>query len=207
MEIKATEIILFPITKLSEYPLNANEHTSEQIDKIIELGEHYGFRDPLIVDKDLQPDGTHWVLAGNGRLQAARKAGWENLPIILQPFKSDAEKYGFMVSHNAVSSTGWGGGLDLAKINTDISQFGPELDVEMLAIKDFVIDPSEIDLPELKSEEPDCQQVTFVLSNEQKDILDEAISKAKKDEDCSDELNQNSNGNALAAIVKRYVYG
>lgn len=143
MEIKAKEITLFPTNKLSEYPKNVNVHTKEQIDKIIQLIDFYGHRDPLIVDSDIQPDGTHWVMAGNGRLAAANKAGWENLPIIFQKFNSEEEKYGFMVSHNAVSSSGWGGGLDLAKINTDIIDLGPDFDIDFLGIKDFVIEPIE----------------------------------------------------------------
>lgn len=207
MDIKAKEITLFPTSKLSEYPRNANKHTDEQINKIIQLIEFYGHRDPLIVDADTQPDGTHWVLAGNGRLQAAKKAGWDNLPCVFQVFKSDEEKYGFMVSHNAVSASSWGGGLDLSQINTDIIDLGPDFDIDLLGIKDFVIEPSEIDLPDLNSGEPDCQQVTFVLSNEQKDLLDEAMDKAKIEEDTTDSINQNSNGNTLAAILRRYVYG
>lgn len=153
MEIKAKEITLFPSVKLSEYPKNVNVHTEEQIDKIIQLIDFYGHRDPLIVDADLQPDGTHWVMAGNGRLSAAKKAGWDNLPIIFQKFNSEEEKYGFMVSHNAVSSSGWGGGLDLAKINTDIIDLGPDFDIEMLAIKDFVIEPIEKFEPQADEDE------------------------------------------------------
>lgn len=143
MEIKAKEITLFPITKLSHYPKNANIHSEAQIDKIIQLIDFYGHRDPLIVDADQQPDGTHWVMAGNGRLLAAHKANWENLPIIFQKFNSEEEKYGFMVSHNAVSSSGWGGGLDLSKINSDIVEFGPDLNIDMLGLKDFALEPLE----------------------------------------------------------------
>ena len=143
MEIKAREITLFPTGKLSSYPKNSNKHTDEQIDKIISLIDFYGHRDPLIVDADVQEDGTHWVLAGNGRLSAANKAGWENLPVIFQKFKSDEEKYGFVVSHNAINSSNWGGGLDLAQINSDIGDLGPDFDIEMLGIKDFTIEPME----------------------------------------------------------------
>lgn len=207
MEIKAKEIVLFPTENLQPYHLNANDHTDEQINKIVELIEFYGHRDPLIVDFNKNSNGKHEVIAGCGRLAAANKVGWDKLPVVFQSFKSEEEKYGFMVSHNAINSSNWGGGLNLSKINSDIAEFGPELEIEMLAIKDFVIEPAEIDLPDLKAEDPSVQQVTFVLSNEQKDILDEAMKKAKKEEDCSDELNQNSNGNTLAAILKRYVYG
>lgn len=162
MEIKAKEITLFPVTKLSEYPRNANKHTDEQIEKIIQLIEFYGHRDPLIVDADVQPDGTHWVLAGNGRLQAAKKAGWDNLPCVFQVFKSDEEKYGFMVSHNAVSSTGWGGGLDLSQINVDITDLGPDFDIDMLGIKDFVIEPIEKFEPQ--SNEDDVPEVIYPIT-------------------------------------------
>lgn len=144
MEIRAKEITLFPTIKLSKYPKNVNTHTEEQINKIISLIDFYGHRDPLIVDSDIQQDGTHWVMAGNGRLEAANKAGWENLPIIFQKFKSEEEKYGFMVSHNAINANNWGGGLNLSQINVDIVDLGPDLDIEMLAIKDFKLDVCEL---------------------------------------------------------------
>jgi len=48
-----------------------------------------------------------------------------------------------MVSHNAVSSHGWGGGLNLSKINLDIEDLGPDFDIGLLAIKNFVIEPME----------------------------------------------------------------
>ena len=181
MEIKAREITLFPTSKLSEYPRNANKHTDEQIDKIIELIEFYGHRDPLIVDADVRPDGTHWVLAGNGRLMASKKAGWDNLPCVFQKFKSEEEKYGFMVSHNAVSSSGWGGGLDLSKINEDIVDFGPELDIDMLGIKEFTIEP--VEKFEMEDELRDDMnkkfilEITFPNDMEMMDIHDDLVSR------------------------------
>jgi hypothetical protein len=79
-----------------------------------------------------------------------------------------------------------------------------ELDLDISIPAD--INPSEIDLPDLgDGSDPDIQQVTFTLSNEQKDVLDEAMEKAKKNEDCIDEINQNKNGNILAAILRAYV--
>lgn len=52
MEIKAKEIVQFPTNKLSQYP------------KIIQLIDFYGHRDPLIVDADVQPDGTQYPTKG-----------------------------------------------------------------------------------------------------------------------------------------------
>ena len=204
--IKAKEITLIPLASLVEYPKNANKHTPEQIDKLCQLIEHYGFRDALIVDADAQENGQHWVMAGNGRYKAATKLGMELVPVVFQKFRSEDEKYGFMVSHNAIAKDSWAQ-LDFAQINMDIMDFGPEFDVDLMAIKNFTIEPLDGVLPDLNTDDPQCQQVTFVLSSEQKDILDEAMEKAKKNEDCLDEINQNKNGNILAAILKRYVYG
>ena len=46
---------------------------------------------------------------------------------------------------------------------------------------------------------------SIILSNEQKNILDEAMELALKKEDCIDEINQNKNGNVLSAILRHYV--
>lgn len=65
---------------------------------------------------------------------------------------------------------------------------------------------SEVDLPDMgDGSDPDIQQVTFTLSNEQKDFLDEAMEKAKNNLDCSDSINQNKNGNILGAIMRWYI--
>ena len=119
-----------------------NKHTPEQIDRLVKLIEYQGFRDPIIVQK-----GTNIIAAGHGRIEAARKMGIREVPVIFQEFENEAQFYAFVVSHNAINSNNWGGGLDLGQINQDFLDLGPELDVEMLGIKDFEIEPIEkIDL-------------------------------------------------------------
>ena len=211
MQVKAKEITLLPISKLSTYPKNANEHTEEQIDRLIQLVEFYGNRDPIIVDHDVQPDGTHWVIAGNGRLLAARKAGWETLPAIIQKFKSDDEKYGFMVSHNAINASQWGGGLDLSLINLELQNLGPDFDLENLGIKDFKLDLVEHDIAELENQSTGeaglYQKIFFLMTNEQKDILDDALNKMKQEGLVIEEVNENTDANALTEILKIYLNG
>lgn len=119
-----------------------NKHTPEQIDRLVKLIEYQGFRDPIIVQK-----GTNIIAAGHGRIEAARKMGIREVPVIFQEFENEAQFYAFVVSHNAINSNNWSGGLDLGQINQDFLDLGPELDVEMLGIKDFEIEPIEkIDL-------------------------------------------------------------
>jgi hypothetical protein len=199
MKIQSKEIQLVDVSTLVFNPKNNNKHSDEQINRLVKLIEFQGFRNPAVVS-----NRSGFVIAGHGRIMAARKIGMNLIPVMYQDFDSEAQEYAYLTSDNAIAS--WSE-LDLSMVNTEMIDLGPDFEIDMLGIKDFVIEPAEIDLPELSSGEPNCQQVTFVLSNEQKDILDEAIKKAKKEEHCEDELNQNSNGNALAAIVKRYVNG
>jgi hypothetical protein len=199
MQIKSDQIELVSVGSLINHPKNNNKHSAEQIERLAKLIEYQGFRNPLVVQK-----GTNLIVAGHGRLEAAKKLGMKQVPVIYQGFDSEAQLYAYLTSDNAIAS--WAE-LDLSMVNSEMLDLGPDFDVDMLGIKDFVIEPSEGMLPELSSEDPDCQQMTFVVSNEQKDLIDEALAKAKKEEDCSDGINENSNGNALAAALKRYVYG
>lgn len=136
--IKSKEITLVKIDDLVPYSKNMNKHTPEQIDRLVKLIEYQGFRDPIIAQK-----GTNVVAAGHGRLEAARKMGMKEVPVTYQEFENEAQFYAFVVSHNAINSNNWGGGLDLGQINQDFLDLGPELDIDMLGIKDFVIEPIE----------------------------------------------------------------
>lgn len=199
MDIKAKDIRLVDVDSLIPNPKNNNKHPKEQIERLAKLIKYQGFRNPLVVS-----NRSGFVLCGHGRIEAAKLAGLKEVPVMYQDFENEAQEYAYLTSDNAIAS--WSE-LDLSAVNTEMLDLGPDFDIDLLGIKDFVIEPMDGVLPDLNGDEPDCQKVTFVLSNEQKDLLDEAIAKAKKEEDCNDELNQNSNGNALAAILKRYVYG
>ena len=81
------------------------------------------------------------------------------------------------------------------------------LDIPELDMSCFDIDPKNEEYPELNSNDPEFQQMSFILSNEQKKIIDDGIKTAKEDLDCNDLKNKNSNGNALFAIMKNYLNG
>lgn len=200
VDIKSKSIELVPINALVPHHKNMHHHSEDQIYRLCELIKYQGFRNPLVVQL-----GTNLIVAGHGRLEAAKRLGLERVPVIYQEFKSDEQLYAYMVSDNAIGKDTWAS-LDLSMINAELENLGPELDVDMLGIKDFVIEPSEIELPDLgNGSDPDIQQVTFTLSNEQKDFLDQAMEKAKKELDCTDEINQNQNGNIIGAIMRNYV--
>ena len=126
---------MVPVNELIHHPKNMNEHSDDQINRLVRLIEYQGFRNPLVVQK-----GTNLVIAGNGRLMAAKKIGLAYVPVTYQEFDSEAQLYAYMTSDNAIAS--WAH-LDLSKVNTEMLDLGPDFDIDMLGIKDFVLEPIE----------------------------------------------------------------
>ena len=198
MEIKAKEIKIVEIDSIIPNPENNNEHNEHQKEQLKKAIKYNGFRSPLTVS-----NRSGFLVKGHLRLEVAKELGLTHVPVIFQDYDSEAQEYADLTADNAIAVQSK---LDLGLVNAKIVEFGPEFDIDFLGIKDFKIDVSEVDLPELNASDPDCQQVTFTLSNEQKDFLDQAMDKAKSELDCSDEINKNSNGNVLGAILRHYVY-
>ena len=134
---QAKDISLVSITSLVPHPKNPHKHSDDQIERLSKLIEYQGFRTPIIVQK-----GTNLVVAGNGRLMAAKKLGMTEVPVSYQEFDSEAQLYAYIVSDNSIGKDTWAE-LDLSAINTEMLDLGPDFDVEMLGIKDFVIEPAE----------------------------------------------------------------
>jgi hypothetical protein len=63
------------------------------------------------------------------------------VPVDEQDFESDEAEYAFLVSDNAIAQ--WAS-LDLSAINLELPELGPDFDIDLLGLKDFALDPSEL---------------------------------------------------------------
>lgn len=198
MKINCAHNQVVELHKLVPHPKNPNKHPEDQIKRLAKIIDYQGQRVPIVVSKR-----SGFITKGHGRLEALKMLGWEKAAVDYQDYDDEAQEYADIVADNAIAS--WAE-LQYSQINTDILDLGPELDIEMLGINDFKVDASEAGKKSGASNQG-LQKVTFTLSNEQKDILEEALVKARLEEDCLDELNKDPKGNTLAAILKRYVYG
>ena len=97
--------------------------------------DFYGWRHPIIVSNQ-----SGLIVAGHGRLEAAKKLGREKVPVHFQEFQSEEEELGFLTSDNAIAS--WAE-LDLGTINAFVPDLGPDFDLDLLGIKDFTLDASD----------------------------------------------------------------
>jgi DNA modification methylase len=134
MEIKATSIVMVPINKIIPNDKNNNIHTEEQKRYARKIFDYQGFRAPLLIS-----NRTGKLVAGHLRLEIAKEKGVKELPCMFQDFDSEEQEYAHLTADNALAAQS---SLDFGQINTDILELGP-FDIELLGIKDFVIEPIE----------------------------------------------------------------
>ena len=125
---------------LKPHPRNPNKHGEDQITRLAEIIEYQGWRHPIIVSTL-----SGYVVAGHGRLSSAKKMGLFEVPVDYQDFDSDEAEYAFLVSDNAVAL--WAE-LDMAGINADLGDLGPDFNIDLLGIENFILEPAEFDFKE-----------------------------------------------------------
>ena len=87
---------------LRPYADNARTHTERQIDQIAASMEKFGFTNPLLVDTD------NTIIAGHGRLEAARKLKMASVPVLRLEHLSEAERKAYVIADNRLAElAGW----------------------------------------------------------------------------------------------------
>ena len=100
------------IADLIPYARNARTHSDEQVAQIAASIREFGFINPVIVD------GDNGIIAGHGRVMAARKLGLEQVPTIEVSTLTEAQKRAYILADNKLAlNAGWDN--DLLKIELD----------------------------------------------------------------------------------------
>jgi DNA modification methylase len=98
----AKRIELWPLDRLIPYEKNPRTHSEEQIVQIAASIAEFGFTNPLLVDSR---DG---IIAGHGRLLAARKLELSQVPVIVLDHLSEAQKRAYIIADNKLAlNAGW----------------------------------------------------------------------------------------------------
>lgn len=98
----AERIELRPIEQLIPYARNARTHSEAQIAKIAASIAEFGFTNPILVD------GDNGIIAGHGRLAAARKLGLREVPVIELAHLTPAQKRAYILADNRLAlDAGW----------------------------------------------------------------------------------------------------
>ena len=148
-----------PIDKLTPYENNARVHSPAQIDMLAKMIARFGWTNPVLVD------GRKGIIAGHGRVLAARKLGMDAVPTIELSHMSKAERRAYVIADNkSALSAGWDDELlrlELGELRDD------GFDLELTGFDDAEIDAlfNEPDLPEPASEPESGNATTITCPN------------------------------------------
>ena len=93
MQLSTTplEVTYLRTTSLKPDPRNPRVHSDKQVRQIAQSIESFGFNVPLLIDDEQK------VIAGHGRLQAARKLGWDTVPAIRLSHLTESQRMAFLI--------------------------------------------------------------------------------------------------------------
>ena len=118
-----TEMQLIPLGKLVPYVNNARTHSPEQLVKLRSSLREFGFINPVIIDRDFN------VIAGHGRIAAAKEEGITEVPCVFVDYLSEAQKKAYILADNRMAlDAGWD--EELLRIEIESLQ-GADFDVSL----------------------------------------------------------------------------
>jgi DNA modification methylase len=149
----ADRIELWPIERLRPYERNPRTHSEAQVDQIAASMVEFGWTNPILIDENAG------ILAGHGRLLAARKLGLAEVPVIRFEHLSEAQKRAYVLADNQIAlQAGWDDALlaeELAwlrdeRFDLDLIGFGVSELERLLALADgeTAQDETEDEVPE-----------------------------------------------------------
>ena len=123
-----TEMQLVPLSKLVPYINNARTHSPEQVTKLRSSLREFGFVNPVIIDRD------YGIIAGHGRVMAAREEGIEEVPCVFVDYLTEAQKKAYIIADNRFAQdAGWD--EELLRIEIEALQ-GMDFDVGLTGFND-----------------------------------------------------------------------
>ena len=90
------------VTELIPYVKNSRTHSDEQVAQIAASIKEFGWTNPILVD------GSNGIIAGHGRLMAARKLGFKEVPTIELADLTETQKKAYIIADNRLAlNAGW----------------------------------------------------------------------------------------------------
>lgn len=86
-----------PVDALIPYARNARTHSADQVSRLAASIKEFGWTNPILID------GENGVIAGHGRLQAAQKLGFKEVPTIELSGLSETQKKAYILADNRMA--------------------------------------------------------------------------------------------------------
>jgi DNA modification methylase len=152
--LRPLEVSLIPTAKVKRSVRNVRTHTNKQIDQIVASIKGMGFTSPILVDE------RNSIIAGHGRLEAAIRLQFPEIPTIVISGLSDIQKRALAIADNKIAANaGWDRGLliaELSELNVALPELG--LDVSVTGFAPAEIDALAVDFCDPEAEPPEAVQ-------------------------------------------------
>ena len=192
-------VVYKKLREITPYDKNAKKHDKTQIANVAESIKQYGFVHPIVIDSD----GV--IVIGHCRALAAKKLGMKEVPCVCVDDLTPEQVNALRLVDNKSNESDWD--FDLLKDELpelDLSDFDFDFDFGLQADgEDYSPDEfgDEFSLPD--GDKPEICQMTFTLHQQQKELIEYAISIVK--DNVSETFgNANENGNALYEVIRQW---
>ena len=196
------KIIETKIDSLIPYENNNKIHDEKQIERIANSIKEFWFLQPIVIDSN------NIIIVWHGRFEGAKQLWLKTVPCVLVDNLTEEQIKKYRILDNKLNESAWNyewlrteleelWNLNIWELEIELEELFPDLDPDELS-DDFTL-PS--------GDKSNFGQITFTLSSEQKEIIEEAIAEIKKTDLFKTVMtywNENSNGNALFCIIEQW---
>lgn len=134
---KIADVQEVTLTKLVPYVNNAKIHNEEQVTMIASSIREFGFLSPVLIDRDFN------IIAGHGRVMAAKKLNMESVPCVFVEGLTEAQRKAYILTDNRLG--------ELADWDMDLVN----MELESLDDMDFDVSLTGFEMPEIEVEDPE----------------------------------------------------
>ncbi|WP_434064288.1 site-specific DNA-methyltransferase [Proteinivorax tanatarense] len=159
--LRSEELKIVDINELAPYAKNARTHSKEQITKLRSSLREFGFVNPVLIDKDKT------IIAGHGRVMAAKEENIKEVPCVLVEHLTEAQKKAYILADNRLAlDAGWDEemlAIELENLkeldfNVELTGFdAAEIDDLFSNVHDKEVQEDDFDIDEALEEEPISQ--------------------------------------------------
>jgi len=157
MEWPADNVVKRSVSSLIPYARNSRTHSDEQVAQIAASIKEWGWTTPVLTDEE------GMIIAGHGRVLAARKLGLKEIPVMVATGWTDAQKKAYVLADNQLAlNAGWD--MDLLKVEVQELD-GLDFDLDLIGFDDKTLagllnDPTEGETDPDDTPEPPADPVS-----------------------------------------------
>jgi ParB-like chromosome segregation protein Spo0J len=156
--VAALKIVYKAPTELKPRPANPRIHTAKQIRQIVASIEEFGFVNPVLID------GANGIIAGHGRVEAAKLLGMVDIPAVRVDHLTPAQIRAYVIADNKLAeNAGWDSALLALELSVDLN-FDVTVTGFETAEVDILIGDLQDDSPDAADEVPDIDRSALAVS-------------------------------------------